>query len=199
MYDHNDDFEKASIELKTDISKVLLDVQRYASMTSWGPLNQICYTNTNLASNPNDVFEGSGSLAWVLDRQDDGSFIKKARLPRSRESHFTHFNDYYKDSYIHELYLEMQEVLKIGILRFRAMYMMPACSLTMHHDNEARAHVALKTDEDNFFVVNRKEIYHLPADNKVRVMDTRHTHTFVNASVDTRIHIVAGLDTYEKN
>tara|TARA_B100000700_G_scaffold139646_1_gene155718 strand:- start:6297 stop:6899 length:603 start_codon:yes stop_codon:yes gene_type:complete len=196
MYEHNEDFEKLSVELKTDTTKVLADVQRYAKLTSWGPLNQICYTNTIQKGSPNDVFQGAGSLAWDLVRQDDGSFVKQPRRPRVRETDFRFFNNFYKSSSIWDLFQEMQDLLQLKILRFRAMNMMPACCLTMHHDNEVRAHVALKTDIDCFFVSKRKDIHHIPADNKVRVMDTRHVHTFVNASVDTRIHIVAGMDTY---
>ena len=196
MYEFNDEFEKVSIKLKTDTSKVLSDVQKYAEQFGWGPLNQLCYTNTIQQGDPKKTFEGAGSLAWSLERQEDGSFVKVPRDPRPRETDFIHFNTFYMATSLYDLYNEIQDVLQVPILRFRAMNMMPACALTMHHDSEVRDHVALKTDEDNFFVSNRKHIHHIPADNKVRVMDTRHVHTFVNASVDTRIHIVAGLNTY---
>lgn len=183
-------------ELKTSANDVLNDVVRFAKTTSWGPVHQICYTSPHPTDRPNDVFIGAGSLRWYVDRQSDGSFIKRERERRVRETEFVHFNKAYENTHIHRLYKEIQEVAQLPVLRMRAMTMMPGCCLTMHHDGEPRAHLALKTNEDCFFVVEHSEVHHIPLNNKLVVVDTTKTHTFVNASVDNRFHIVCGLNTY---
>ena len=66
MYEFNDEFEKVSIKLKTDTSKVLSDVQKYAEQFGWGPLNQLCYTNTIQQGDPKKTLKALVVLLGLL-------------------------------------------------------------------------------------------------------------------------------------
>jgi hypothetical protein len=60
---------------------------------------------------------------------------------------------------------------------------------TYHIDRSRRIHIPLITNDSNFFVIDDK-VYKLPADGSVYEVDTTRIHTFVNASLENRLHIV---------
>lgn len=71
----------------------------------------------------------------------------------------------------------------------RLMVLKPKTCYTYHIDKSNRVHIPVITNEKNFFVVN-DSVFRLPADGGVYEVVTTKIHTFVNASLETRIHIV---------
>lgn len=85
-------------------------------------------------------------------------------------------------------------VLKdLNIFRARVMNMAPKTCYTYHKDPTKRMHIPLITNENCFFVIE-DEVVRLPADGSSYLIDTTKKHTFINASLEERIHIVGCVD-----
>ena len=65
----------------------------------------------------------------------------------------------------------------------------PKTCLTWHTDNTTRIHYPMKT-QDGCFMIIEDEVKHLEK-NKWYHTDTRYEHTAMNASRETRMHLVA--------
>jgi len=81
---------------------------------------------------------------------------------------------------------------ELGMYRTRLMNMKPKTCYSYHWDPTKRMHIPLLTNENNFFVME-DTVFRLPADGSVYEVDTTNIHTFVNASISRRIHIVATI------
>ena len=79
----------------------------------------------------------------------------------------------------------------LNVCRARVMRMRPRTCYTYHVDLTKRIHIPLITNE-NCFMIIKDQLYRYPADGNYYITDTTKKHTFVNASWDDRIHIVAG-------
>ncbi len=78
---------------------------------------------------------------------------------------------------------------ELGMYRSRLMNMKPKTCYSYHWDPTKRMHIPLLTNENNFFVID-DEISRYPADGSHYLIDTTKKHTFVNASFESRLHIV---------
>ena len=67
---------------------------------------------------------------------------------------------------------------------------------SLHKDISKRIHIPIETNDKCFFVIDDK-VVRLPADGSVYEVDTTKIHTFVNASINPRIHIVGTLLDYK--
>jgi len=76
-----------------------------------------------------------------------------------------------------------------NLFRTRVMCMHEKTCYSYHHDFTPRLHIPVHTNENCFFVIE-KQVYDLPADGTVYLVNTTLAHTFVNASWEDRIHIV---------
>ena len=76
-----------------------------------------------------------------------------------------------------------------GLYRTRVMRMKPKTCYTYHQDPTKRLHVPVVTNDKCFLVVDDK-VVRCPEIGKPYVIDTTKLHTAVNASLETRIHIV---------
>lgn len=77
--------------------------------------------------------------------------------------------------------------------RTRIMRLKPYQCYSYHVDPTPRMHIPLITN-DNCFMVIEDIVYRYPADGNFYLVDTTKKHTFVNASLEDRIHIVGGVD-----
>jgi hypothetical protein len=82
---------------------------------------------------------------------------------------------------------------QLGMYRSRLMRMKPKTCYSYHWDPTKRMHIPLITNENNFFVID-DEVSRYPADGSYYLVDTTKKHTFVNASFDSRVHIVGCVD-----
>ena len=76
-----------------------------------------------------------------------------------------------------------------GLYRTRVMRMKPKTCYTYHQDPTKRLHVPVVTNDKCFLVVDDK-VVRCPEIGKPYVIDTTKLHTAVNASLETRVHIV---------
>lgn len=77
----------------------------------------------------------------------------------------------------------------LGMCRTRIMRMKEKSCYTYHQDATQRIHIPLITN-DNCFMIIEDEIHRYPANGNYYIVDTTKRHTFVNASLEERIHIV---------
>ena len=83
---------------------------------------------------------------------------------------------------------------ELGMYRSRLMRMGPKTCYSYHWDPTKRMHIPLITNENNFFVID-DEVSRYPADGSHYLVDTTKKHTFVNASFESRLHIVGCVDS----
>ena len=82
----------------------------------------------------------------------------------------------------------------LKMFRTRLMKLYPRECYTYHYDYTKRIHIPLVTDK-NCFIIDDKQIKHLPADGNHYIVDTTKWHTALNDSAElTRTHIVGGID-----
>ena len=118
-----------------------------------------------------DCFYGTGRLT-NLENHKESDFI----VPN-----FPHME--YTNHILKELKMFRSRVMKLDA---KACY-------TYHKDPTKRLHIPLITNENCFFVIE-DEIVRLPADGNYYLIDTTKKHTFVNSSLESRIHIVGCVE-----
>jgi hypothetical protein len=145
--------------------------------------NQLSITGRDGAN----VTDGIGSL-WDYTLK---------RFTAKTEDFITVNDDFKDDQYLMAMVTSVKEDAALRgkqIGRIRFMRLKPKTCLTLHKDpDEFRYHIPLETNENCFFVVG-EHIYRMPILGETYLIDTRDVHTAVNASNETRIHIV--FDTY---
>lgn len=157
------DYEKA----KTDVLRILGE-QNFIS--------QIGLTHSDRElTEEQKILESTGSI-----------FDYENKSYKFKETDFTIFNDRYKDTYLYEMY---QTLPNIG--RFRIMTMDGPKCYTLHKDLSQRYHFVIETNPDCLFLFpDVRQMFHIPKDENLYIVDTRYRHTFVNGSRRRRIHIV---------
>ena len=81
---------------------------------------------------------------------------------------------------------------KLGMYNSRVMRLKPRSCYTYHVDFQRRIHIPVITNRDCFFIIEDK-VERLKGEGDYYIVDTTKYHTFVNASVYHRIHIVGGF------
>ena len=84
-------------------------------------------------------------------------------------------------------------IKNLGMYRTRIMNLSPKTCYTYHRDYTQRMHIPLITNDSCFFVID-DEVSRYPADGSHYLINTTKRHTFVNASMEHRIHIVGCVD-----
>ncbi len=134
-----------------------------------------------------DIFEGTGSL------YDYG----KKEFTSSTDQ-FTILNSVFKGSTFETVYNQVSSIAKqygVKIGRSRWMRLNPKTCLSLHWDpDEFRFHIPVKTNEKVFFVVD-DVCYRMPEVGSLYLLNTTKLHTAVNASFETRDHLV--FDTFK--
>lgn len=84
--------------------------------------------------------------------------------------------------------------LPIPVFRSRIMIMPARVCYSIHTDDNARLHIAVKTHNQAKFIFTRPpEILHIPADGRIYWVNTKEEHTAINGSLEDRVHIVMCL------
>jgi len=78
------------------------------------------------------------------------------------------------------------------LYRSRVMNLKSKTCLSYHKDPTKRFHIPIVTNENCFFIIDKK-YYHLPADGSCYIIDSTLPHTAVNASFSDRVHIIGTL------
>jgi hypothetical protein len=153
-----------------DVDRILLEVDTFI-LSLDGFIDQICIQGIDAEMDP---YFGSRALVELGDYDE---FDFKVNL-------FPELD--YTNSIVEEL----------GLYRTRIMHMAPKSCLTYHKDPTFRVHVPLETNKGSFLMID-KTAHHLPNNNSAYLADTTKWHTAINASFNTRTHLVGVVD-YDK-
>ena len=168
------EIHKILSEYKFDYEKAKADVLRILEEQNFIPQIGLTHSNRELTEEQK-ILESVGSI-----------FDYDSRDYKFKETDFTIFNGRYKDTYLYEMY---QSVPNVG--RFRIMTMDGPKCYTLHRDLSKRYHFVIETNQNCLFLFpGVKQMFHLPCDKNLYLVDTRYKHTFVNGSRERRIHIV---------
>lgn len=106
----------------------------------------------------------------------------------------TEIESHNETDFVYPIFSEIEYTNKIlkdlGVYRARVMKMSPKTCYSYHQDYTRRLHIPLITNDKCFFVID-DEVIRYPADGNYYIANTKKFHTFVNASKEERIHIVA--------
>jgi hypothetical protein len=103
------------------------------------------------------------------------------------ENMFTHIQPKFKGTAIAD-YLEW---LAVPVYRTRIMLSRHKSCYSIHRDYSPRLHLPLITNTQcNFVFTKPAKLIHMPADGQTYWVDTRREHTFMNGSVEHRLHLV---------
>ncbi len=146
------------------------------------------YQQISLSSSTGeDFFDGIGSL-----------YDYKLKAMTRNTSDYTIMHKSIQNSSLIDIFDVAKEFVtqfnrKVG--RIRLMRLNPKTCLSLHVDlDEWRLHIPLKTNPGAFFVVNNN-VMRMPKVGSLYLLNTRDPHTAVNASFETRDHLV--FDTYD--
>jgi len=128
---------------------------------------QVCLQG--LANN-RDPFYGVGSALRFEDKHDEKDFC------------YALFHTQYINSIIE----------KHGMVRTRVMRQSKKTCYTYHVDYTKRIHIPVYTNDNCMFIVD-DQVYRLPADGSVYLVDTTVKHTAINASFEERTHIIGNV------
>jgi hypothetical protein len=103
------------------------------------------------------------------------------------EHRFSKLQPVLKDSVVAD-YLDW---LEVPVYRTRIMVSRPKSCYSIHRDYSPRLHLPLITNKQCYFVFkDPAEFIHMPADGQTYWVDTRSDHTFMNGSIENRLHLV---------
>ena len=158
----------------------------------WGNGGQICL-NT-LTPDSKDYTTGVGSLYYDWDnsrkeKSADGTekLVLPVRDPVLAEEDFKYLSTTFSGTMFEEVYNALSATYSLG--RVRIMKSAPKTCLSWHQDSSQRIHYPIKTQTGCFMVIDG-QTKHLPADTWW-LTDTTKFHTAFNASLASRIHLVA--------
>jgi hypothetical protein len=151
--------------MQINIDVILLEIENY--LPAWKHKEQI---SLQTVKGETDPFVGTGRLKDLKNSERDFC------VPIFDEMKYT-------NSVIQDL----------KMYRTRVMLLPPKSCYTYHKDPSKRMHIPLITNENCFFVLD-DEVVRLLADGNHYLIDTTKKHTFVNASMEERIHIVGCVD-----
>ena len=81
--------------------------------------------------------------------------------------------------------------LEVPVYRTRIMASRPKSCYSIHRDYSPRLHLPLITNKQcNFVFTNPAQLIHMPADGRTYWVDTKKEHTFMNGSLESRLHLV---------
>lgn len=133
--------------------------------------------------------ESTLSLIYDWNSYDVNSNESLKLLPeekRLKQECFTETPDVFKNTILDEVNRILKE--KYNVMRGRILSLPPKFCMTYHYDESPRLHIPIKTNDKTFMVLEDRA-YWFQVGNAY-VVDTRKMHTAVNASLDSRIHLV---------
>lgn len=147
----------------------------------------LVYSNCVIDNNVNP----DGQLAIQTNLKDENNWLAGIGRSKSRdpewERSFCHINPLLKNTPIDD-YLHW---LNIPVYRTRIMVSRPKTCYSIHNDNSPRLHLPLITNTQcNFVFTKPAKLIHMPANGETYWVDTRNEHTFMNGSLDVRLHLV---------
>lgn len=169
-------------DFNIDFQKLKQNCEFFLEQNPFHPRRrQICLTHRKDSIDP--YYEGTGSLY----NYEEARFVYD-------EKDFCIFHQDWRSSYLHEVYLQMKQLLPYQVGRVRLMLLNPATCLSIHKDSGFRLHIPIETNPNSFFIFPDQVPVHLSADGSVYLVNTTHFHTAINGDRHKpRVHLVASL------
>jgi hypothetical protein len=143
-----------------------------------------CREHTNKAS---QLYESCGSLFFdwqAYEKNPTGKMpLRKDKL---KEQDFIKTCDLFQNTYIENVIDTLKS--QHNIVRGRFMKMKHKTCLTMHVDKSKRIHIPIYTNNDCMMIIN-ENIVRMPF-GSTYLVDTTVPHTALNASKNSRVHLV---------
>lgn len=161
----------------------------------WDDYGQICLNAPRHDADNHQA--GQGSLIYDWDRSEriwnetTGShdWVVPPRETPLKETDFTVTTECFRGTVFEELLGVLKDNYQVG--RVRIMKLKPKSCLTWHQDDTARVHYPFLTNEGCKMIID-DEVRHMPA-NTWWHTETTKFHTAINASRESRLHVVAVL------
>lgn len=176
-------------DLYSELKKILL-----TKTISWEKGNQICLNHVE--ENSTDVYLGVGSLTHDWDKSynvvSDTGEVKTIVPEREKKLHgydFKYLCKQFQNTLFEEVYFALDNKYQLG--RVRLMKSESKTCLSWHVDATPRVHYPIKTQQGCFMIIE-DEVMHLPK-NTWWYTNTLPYHTAFNASLESRIHLVAEI------
>lgn len=150
----------------------------------WESHNQICLTTE--PGYENDFFRGTGSLEWILEGD---KFSPRDEI--LYDENFTVLCEQFRNTKFEDIYLALRSFYP-SIGRIRIMISHGRGALTWHKDKQKRIHYPIKTQEGCLMIIE-SEVKHMEEGVWYHT-DTLKSHTAINASLSSRIHIVGSIN-----
>lgn len=184
-------FSKETLDI--DYTKLIHYVTSVCNERMEEPMNLAYQIATQCRKDNTDtefqLQESTLSLLYDWSNWDQSSGTPPPKIPEDRrltQEQFTETCNLFKGTVIEEVNEIVKE--RYGGVRGRILSLPPKYSMTYHYDESPRIHIPIKINEKTFMVLE-KTCYWFEIGNAYLV-DTRNWHTAVNASVDSRIHLV---------
>lgn len=181
------------IELDIDYNKLIHEVTTVSKQRMEDPMSWSYQIATQCRIDNTDsefqLKESTNSLLYDWSNWDQNSGKpppKKPQDQRLTQEQFAETCNLFKDTIIEEVNKLVKE--QYGGVRGRILSLPPKFSMTYHYDESPRIHIPIKVNEKTFMVLE-KTCHWFEVGNAYFV-DTRKWHTAVNASIDSRIHLV---------
>lgn len=161
--------------------------------------NQICINSTK--ADCNNFLLGTGSLSknWNKSVTKHSDKIISITVPRKenqlKEEEFTEICPIFQNTQIEKIYNFLSNKYILGRVRF--IKSDPRTCMSWHKDSSIRIHYSLSTDKGCMMVIEN-EIIHMPR-NTWWLTNTTMNHTAFNASMSSRIHLVAVILSEKQN
>lgn len=168
-----------------------LDIDTLLNKTSVNQISLHCRENTPLDK---QLSEGCGSLYYDWEEYDKnpGGDLP-LRNPILQEEDFTVLSNLFVGTYFETV---IKHIAEAGYHAYRGRFMksLHKTCLTIHKDLTPRLHIPIYTNENCVMIVDDKVI-RLPF-GQTYVVDTRLPHTAINASKNSRVHLVFCVDKF---
>lgn len=132
-------------------------------------------------------YDNQISLQGIPNNNDDPMY------GTGRLENLSHDESDFTEPLFPEMVYTNSIIKQLGMFRTRLMRLQPYQCYSYHIDPTQRVHIPLITNENCFMIID-DILYRYPADGDHYLADTTKIHTFVNASLEDRIHIVGGVN-----
>ena len=128
-----------------------------------------------------------GRQAGLQFKDNEDPWASAVGRSLGQELMYTNLNPFFKDTIFEEV------INRYNLTRTRLMWVDPYACYSMHRDETPRVHIPLITNSNCYFVFQNGKIVHL-FKKVVWWVDTRKTHTFMNCSEESRLHLVGVVE-----
>lgn len=184
-----------TLDIDIDYNK-LLDTYKELNVDSLlkesSDLKQLAVQCRAVTKKEDQLYESCGSLLYDWSKYDITGKLS-LRKDKIVESDIVETCDLFQNTYIDEIIKKIKS-LGYNVYRGRFLLSLHKTCLTYHTDSSPRLHIPIYTNNNCMMIVN-DTVIRLPFGNTY-VVDTRLPHTALNASKQSRVHLVFCVDKF---